>query len=142
MCNIVANTEIVCERLRFVYKFMAESHEIGKLAEKYAANFLQENGYTIVRTNYRFKSKELDIIAENKEFVVFVEVKLRGGFIHQNPEEAVMWKKQKYMVEAANYYLQSHPTDKEARFDIIAIEAKKDKWDLKHLVDAFQPRLQ
>lgn len=120
---------------------MAESHEIGKLAEKYAANILQEKGYTITRTNYRFKSKEIDIIAENKDFVVFVEVKLRGGFIHEKPEEAVKWNKQKFMVEAANYYLQSHPTDKEARFDIIAIEAKKDTWALKHLEDAFQPRV-
>ncbi len=120
---------------------MADNFEMGQLGEKYAANFLQENGYTIVRTNYRFKSKEIDIIAENADFVVFVEVKLRGGFIHQKPEEAVLWKKQKYMVEAANYYLQSHPTDKEARFDIIAIEAKKDTWELKHLQDAFQPRV-
>lgn len=120
---------------------MAEIHELGALAEKHAAEYLEKKGYSIVRTNYRFKSKEIDIIVEDKDFVVFVEVKCRGGFIHQKPEEAVMWKKQKHMVEAANYYLQTHPTEKEARFDIIAIEAKKDTMSLKHIEDAFQPRL-
>ncbi len=66
---------------------------LGTLAEDYACKQLQQKGYRLISRNYRCRYGEIDIIAVDKETLVFVEVKARSGFRYGTPLEAVSLKK-------------------------------------------------
>ena len=120
---------------------MADHNEIGKKGEALAQRFLQERGYKLLATNWRFQRAEIDIIAETEEVLVVVEVKTRTSLIYENPKEAVTKTKQKQLVKAADAYLQEHAIDKECRFDIVSVIINKDEPTIEHLMDAFYPLL-
>jgi len=84
---------------------------------------------------------ELDIIAENKDFIVFAEVKTRSDDFQMHPVTAVNREKQRSMIFAANNYIQWNNIDKESRFDIITIIKKADGYQVDHIEDAFYPTL-
>jgi putative endonuclease len=94
----------------------------GKAGEKIAADFLKKNGYRITEVNYRCPIGEIDIVARDKNELVFVEVKARKSSALGYPEEAVGVKKQKKMSQLALWYLQKKKlNDVRARFDVISI---------------------
>lgn len=99
----------------------------GRLGEDYASELFQNNGFTLLENNYRTRLGEVDIIAENKTYIVFVEVKTRktGGMTH--PAESVTEKKQKRIINAASQYLADHPTQLQPRFDVVAVFTKNGK---------------
>jgi len=117
---------------------MADHNELGALGEEEAVKFLIKNGYRIKERNWRFAKAELDIIAENDEWLVMVEVKTRSNDAFGNPEEFVSRAKQKHLIRAANRYLELFPTDKDTRFDIISIVIEP-KFLLEHIPEAFYP---
>ncbi len=82
---------------------------------------------------------EIDIIAQIKDILVFVEVKTRLNEEHGDPEDAVTLKKQRFIIKAANYYIQEKDLDMESRFDIICVLRENNKTIVKHLPDAFYP---
>lgn len=95
---------------------------LGKTGEDLAVRHLKKNGYTIIETNYRNKLGEIDIIARDKEVIVFVEVKTRkdGRFAH--PKEAVTRKKQATISRVAQAWLKmKKKTGARARFDVVAV---------------------
>lgn len=116
---------------------MSENFDVGKMGELYACNYLQRQGYTVLAQNYRYKAKEIDIIAEHEGYIVFVEVKTRAGYIHEAPERAVDKRKQRYLTEAASYYMEKHNVEKEARFDIIALVKNSKNYKVNHIKAAF-----
>jgi putative endonuclease len=116
---------------------MNKNIALGAEGEKIACDCMIKKGYEIVARNYRHKSLEIDIIAENKDFVVFVEVKTRSGYLHEMPEQAVKYKKQSHILSAADFYMRRRNIDKEARFDIISIFSHDSNWKLKHIENAF-----
>lgn len=117
---------------------MAEKHELGQLGEEEAVRYLQSKGYTIKETNWRFAKAEIDIIAENDEWLVMVEVKTRSADTYGNPEDFVSRKQQRHLIRAANQYAEQHPTDKDIRFDIISI-LMHPEFQLEHIPEAFYP---
>jgi len=120
---------------------MSESHELGRSGEEHAAAYLKNNGYKILFRNWKWGVNEIDIIAENKDFVVFVEVKTRSANFMEEPSKAVPVAKQKSIIRAAEGYIQRFRIDKESRFDIIAIITKNEGFEIDHIEDAFYPTL-
>ena len=115
---------------------------LGRWGESLAADYLQKRRYTIVAANYRCRLGEIDLIAENRKCLVFVEVKLRKSAKFAQAMEFVDAKKQEKLKQAAMLYLSQHETEKQTRFDVIEVYApegldtKKPK--ITHLEDAFQ----
>ena len=118
---------------------------IGIIGETEAAKMLEKKGFTIVEHNWRMGHLEMDLIATNKQEIVFVEVKARtatfGGIL---PEEYVDENKKRRMVAAANAYIKYRKIEKEPRFDIIGILVNPNTNEVtyrRHLENAFLPRL-
>lgn len=102
--------------------------EIGRKGERIAARYLRRNGYRVLARNYYCGKSELDIIAQNKANVIFVEVKTRSFDTadllvaeEQRPAYAVHAQKRKRTVEAAQKYLHEHPNKRSPRLDVIEI---------------------
>lgn len=113
---------------------MKNTTDIGEKGEFYAREFLKNKGYEILFKNWRHKRSEIDIIAKDKNCVVFVEVKTRNNTAFGKPEEFVDKRKIKKMQETADAYIEQFNWHGELRFDIIAIE-KNNK--ILHFEDAF-----
>lgn len=101
--------------------------ETGTAYEKKAVLFLQEKGYDILQTNFRCRQGEIDIVARDGKYLVFVEVKYRSNDARGLPEEAVGEYKQKKIIQAARYYLYSKglAEDTPCRFDVVGIYGTK-----------------
>jgi putative endonuclease len=111
----------------------------GDWGEELAVEFLREKGYTILEQNWTFLKLELDIIAQMGDTLVFVEVKTRSNEEHGDPEDSVTLKKQRFLIKAANYYIQEKDLHHESRFDIVTVLKENNKVIIKHLADAFYP---
>jgi len=120
---------------------MAGSHNLGQKGEDIAAEHLKKSGYKILHRNWKSGKLELDIIAENKDFIVFAEVKTRSDDFQMHPVTAVNREKQRSMIFAANNYIQWNNIDKESRFDVITVIKKADGYQIDHIEDAFYPTL-
>ena len=104
--------------------------------EKLAANYLKEQGMTILQLNFYCKMGEVDIIAMDDNYLVFVEVKYRKSAAKGSAVEAVGFNKMRKISRVADYYMYSHrfSGDCSVRFDVIAIE----EGHLKHYKNAFE----
>lgn len=116
---------------------MAQHNELGKRGEDLAEAYLIENGYRIIQRNGIYNKNEVDIIASNSEFIIFVEVKTRSTSYWGDPKEAVSAMKIKRIVTAADHYLNENDINKPVRFDVIAIVINKNHMDIEHIEDAF-----
>ena len=97
---------------------------LGNEYEKIAADFMSDNGCVILERNYHCKSGEIDIIAQDREDLIFAEVKYRKGKESGYPEEAVNISKQRRICKTADFYRIQHkiPENISCRFDVIAID--------------------
>lgn len=100
-------------------KFKAK--DIGDKGEKYAINYLRKHKYKILEKNFNARFGEIDIIAESKEKIAFVEVKTRNANSHTMPCEAVDFRKQQRIIKAAKIYLAKNETDKFCSFDVCEV---------------------
>lgn len=107
---------------------------LGKKGERTALQYLKKQGYQIVDTNYRTPLGEADIIALDKDELVFVEVKTRTGDEFGAPKESVGKDKQRRYYNIARYYGQATGEEPNARFDVIEIFADG---TIKHYKHAF-----
>jgi len=97
--------------------------DLGSWGEKIAVGYLKKHGYQIVETNFRCRQGEIDIIAQDNEYLVFIEVRTRKGYGFGTPEESVNVTKQKKLVSLAFAYLQTHRNHSSLwRFDVVAVE--------------------
>lgn len=96
---------------------------LARLGEHKASEFLKNKGYKILSQNFRSRVGEIDIICQDKDTIVFVEVKTRVGESFGKPEEAVTpWKLQP-IIKTANYFMMLNPKLPQAqRIDVIALE--------------------
>ncbi len=96
---------------------------VGSTREAEAASYLEKNGYQILEHNYRCRQGEIDLVARDGRYLVFVEVKYRKDLRSGYPEEAVDRKKQQKIWQAARHYLYSHRygEDTPCRFDVVSI---------------------
>jgi putative endonuclease len=110
----------------------------GKEGEKIAAAYLKKNGYRIMEINFRCPIGEIDIVAKEKDDLVFVEVKTRKSIELGYPEQAVGMRKQKKMSQLALWYMQKRKiADTNARFDVVAITLIPEKNEVKLIKNAF-----
>ena len=115
--------------------------EIGAFGEERAAEFLREHGYVILSKNFRCRLGEIDLVVRDDSFLVFVEVKLRKNASFAEAREFVTASKQQKIIKAARYWLLSHPTQLQPRFDVIEIYAPQGLQGniiINHIIDAFQ----
>lgn len=120
---------------------MAEHNILGEKGEEIARKFLIENDYEIRHSNWYYRKKEIDIISLKNDLLVVVEVKTRSNDYFENPKEAVTRKKQKFIINATDAYINEFDLHHEVRFDIIAITIINGKTKIEHIKDAFQPSL-
>ena len=100
-----------------------DKQEIGRLGETAACEYLLKNGLMIIARNFRTPHGEIDIIARDKDAVIFLEVKTRSSDQFGNPEDAVDVTKASHMIDSAEYYLQTTgQEDVDWQLDVIAIE--------------------
>ena len=101
---------------------MINTHAIGITGETLAEKYLKENNYKILARNYQTKIGEIDLIAKEEDFIVFVEVKQRASLKYGYPREAVTPYKQNKIRQTALCYLKQHNiVDSKVRFDCIEI---------------------
>ncbi len=118
---------------------MAEHLDIGKEGEELAARYLEEKQYKILERNWRYRHREIDIIASRDDLIIIVEVKVRKSIGRERIEEHINQKKQRYLVSAANAFILKKGLDKGVRFDIILITGESGNQTIEHLEDAFSP---
>jgi putative endonuclease len=122
---------------------MARHNDIGHAGEAIAKRYLEERGYRILETNWRYRRAEVDLIAMDGKTLVFVEVKTRNTTAFGEIEDFVTRKKEDLLIAAAHAYMEHIDHDWEIRFDIIAIlYLDEQSYSVKHIEDAFFPGLE
>jgi putative endonuclease len=105
---------------------MATKREIGVEGEDMAVKTLKKKGYKIIEKNYRSKFGEIDIVAEEKGYIVFIEVKRRTTGSFGGSFDAIDRKKKEHMIRSAQYYLKSRKCfERKARFDVVGIDGNE-----------------
>ncbi|MFQ6752538.1 MAG: YraN family protein [Clostridia bacterium] len=114
-----------------------DSHNYGKKCEIIAQQYLIKKGYIILETNYKNKVGEIDIIAKDGDYIVFVEVKGRFSRQFGDPLEAIDERKQIKIHNVATLYLITHKKmNSPCRFDAISVLGDAEH-EIRHIVDAF-----
>ncbi len=109
----------------------------GKRSEIIATDYLKKKGYKILETNYKNNVGEIDIIAKDKDYIVFVEVKARMSQAFGHPFEAIDNKKQQKIHSVASLYMVTkNKYGTKCRFDAISILGLENP-EITHIVDAF-----
>ena len=121
---------------------MGRNNLAGSWGEAVAAEYLRKKHFQILATNYRSRYGEIDIIASNRNYLVFVEVKLRKNDRFASAAEYVHRGKQERIRTTASGYLAAFPTELQPRFDVIEVYAPQGidtkKPVIIHLEDAFE----
>jgi len=118
---------------------MSNSRYTGLQGEEVAATLLKQQGYQIHHRNWRYKNLEVDIIAEERNILVFVEVKTRKNATYGMPYEFVDAAKQAKLIRAANHYIATNRYGGEIRFDVVSILYSKENntYSTRLIRDAF-----
>ena len=121
---------------------MGRDNLTGAWGEAQAAEYLRKKQYKLVASGYRCRFGEIDLIVQNKKYLVFVEVKLRKSANFAKALEYVDTRKQGRIRSTALMYLSEFPTKLQPRFDVIEIYAPEGVNtlcpEIHHLEDAFQ----
>lgn len=116
---------------------MIDPHDLGKIGEDLAVEYLIKKGYQIIERNWHSGHKEIDIIALDGTTLVAVEVKTRKSDTYGEPDIAVGVMKQKMLTWAADAYVRYKRLDVDVRFDIISIVITNTDQHIEHIEDAF-----
>lgn len=113
--------------------------DFGKEAESAAVRFLKEQGYKVLKRNYKSKFSEIDIVAEDKGVICFVEVKARHSNMFGEPCEAISKHKQRQISKTAICYLkENNAFQRQARFDVVTLLYITDPPEINLIKDAFE----
>ena len=119
---------------------MARHNDLGKWGEGVAADYLEQQGYSILERSWRSGHKDIDLIAFKQGILAFVEVKTRKNNAYIQPQQAVDRHKIKLLMTAANRYICNNNIDAEIRFDIVAITGTDySNYKIEHIEQAFLP---
>ena len=122
------------------------TRQTGRQGENAACDFLTKNGYTVTHRNFTSPHGEIDIIAEDEKYIVFVEVKYRKDSVHLakygRPVHAVTKEKRQHIISAAKEYIKKYSPCKKPRLDIIEIIGRDESngftsLQIKHYENAF-----
>lgn len=115
------------------------NQELGIFGENLAANFLKEQGHTILERNFRLQHLEVDIITALDDKIHVVEVKTRQTAEIGEPWRAVTRSKQRQIIKVTDHYLKSMDEERETQFDIISIVHNSHRTEMEYFPDAFSP---
>lgn len=112
---------------------------LGAYGEELAAAYLREQGYTLIECNFRCPLGEIDIIANKRHDLIFVEVKTRRSALFGLPQDAVGIHKQRQIIRSAQWYLKKPEVSRfHPRFDVIAILVRPGQTpEINHIQNAF-----
>ncbi|HHW66811.1 MAG: putative endonuclease [Epulopiscium sp.] len=117
---------------------MINKRNIGSWGEEIGVDFLQKQGLKIREKNFRCRIGEVDIIAEEDEYLVFVEVKYRKDLSHGYPREAVNYYKQKTISKVALWYIKKYNLwNRPCRFDVLEILGSNSNLKMTLIKNAF-----
>lgn len=120
----------------------SSTKQLGAWGEALAAEYLRKKRYKIIAARYSCRFGEIDLIAENRSYLAFVEVKLRKSASFALAREYVDFHKQNRIRTTAELFLASYPTRKQPRFDVIEIYAPEGmntaRPEINHMEDAFR----
>lgn len=111
---------------------------LGKEGEEMAVDFIRKQGFKIIKKNYRTAFGEIDIIARDKDVIVFIEVKTRADSFFGHPFEAVNHRKREKIKKVALCYMKGLKKENPARFDVLSIRLENGKHTVEHIRDAFE----
>ena len=121
---------------------MGRNNLSGAWGEALAAEYLRKKKYTVVAAGYRSRFGEIDLIAQNRHYLVFVEVKLRKSPDFAAAREYVDRRKQDKLRVTADLYLSRYPTKLQPRFDVVEIYCPQglatQNPEITHLEGAFE----
>lgn len=113
---------------------MYQRHELGRNGEKIVKNYLEYIGYKVIGVNFRYRKYEIDVIAKDKNEIVFIEVKTRSSKNYGIPSESVTKLKLKHILKTAEYYLYIYKIENcYTRFDVIEVYFYKEKYYIHHI---------
>ena len=123
-----------------------ERRLLGAWGEEKAAAYLRRRGYRLLDANYHSRFGEIDLVAQQGGYIIFVEVKLRNGKGPVRPMEAVTPAKQKRIIQTALCWMAQHPGPAQYRFDVVEVIAPKGRdtrlcriCHIKNAFDASEP---
>lgn len=117
---------------------MSHHRRLGLSGEEWASDYLRGKGYEILERNFRTPLGEIDIIAKERNTIVFVEVKTRASETYGRAEEAVGFTKQHQIIRVAQIYLKANGKENaDCRFDVVAIHEKGSKVEAELIKNAF-----
>ena len=105
---------------------MSLHNEVGKIGEDLARKFLEKNGYKILEQNYRTRFAEIDLVAENKNVLVFIEVRTKVGENFGSPEDTLNKQKLWKVLQNAKSYAGFKKWNGACRIDAVCIVLKPD----------------
>ncbi|HEY7716527.1 MAG TPA: YraN family protein [Candidatus Binatia bacterium] len=112
---------------------------LGQQGERIAEQYLKSKGYKLVERNYRCAAGELDLIVLDRRVIVFVEVKTRTGQGFGTPLEAVEIRKQRKMIQAAQFFMSAKGLhQRDARFDVVGVSWIGRDPVVEHIENAFE----
>jgi putative endonuclease len=112
---------------------------LGKEGERLAERFLEKKGYRLLERNYRCTAGELDLVVLDRRVIVFVEVKTRRGHGFGTPFEAVEFRKQRKIIQAAQFFLaEKGLQQRDARFDVVGVSWVGREPVVEHIENAFE----
>ena len=118
---------------------MNEKRVIGDKGEDFAVNYFEKRGYTVLKRNYHSRYGEIDIIAKDENFLVFVEVKARKSRSPVSPGEAVDYRKQKKICLTAMKYIAETESELQPRFDVFEVWLNEGRiYKFNHIEYAFE----
>ena len=114
--------------------------ELGQIGENIAKNYLKQQGYRIIKTNFSNKIGEIDIIAKDGDYICFIEVKTRVNENYGTPSMAVTPDKQRHIALTATSYLKKKSLlDAYCRFDVAEVMFDdNDNFTINYIEDAFR----
>ena len=107
---------------------------LGAKGEKVAETFLKKKGYVLLKRNYKTPFGEADLLMQDKETIVFIEVKTRTKDGYGTPAESVTKGKQAHYKKIAKYYVSGQKEEVAIRFDVVEVWADG---KVEHIEDAF-----
>jgi putative endonuclease len=106
----------------------------GQIGEDAALVWLQRHGLTLVERNFRCKGGEIDLVMQDKDVLIFVEVRKRAAIAYGGAAASVTPAKQRRLIVAAQQYLQRYRMPPACRIDVVAIDADDIVW-LKNAIE-------
>lgn len=119
---------------------MTDKISIGRRGERAAETHLRKQGFRILDRNWRSGRYEIDLVARKGDTLHFVEVKTRKSGSLTTPEQAVTREKFDALCMAARAYLAANPWEGEIQFDLAAVDALADRYEVRYIPNAMTPR--